>query len=62
MSEIYPGSRLDTEAVLSMTDVALVAYQRKLYGMLEMRGEPYRTTPATTPASGWRRNGPLNAK
>ena len=30
--------RLDTEAVLSMTDAALVAYQRKLYGMLEMRG------------------------
>ena len=30
--------RLNTEAVLSMTDAALVAYQRKLYGMLEMRG------------------------
>ena len=30
--------RLNTEAVLSMTDTALVASQRKLYGMLEMRG------------------------
>ena len=30
--------RLDTEAVLSMTDAALVASQRKLYGMLAMRG------------------------
>ena len=39
--------RLDADAVLSMTDAALIASQTKLYEMLSARGKSDRTTPAT---------------